>query len=60
LSRATARARLFSTHNPEKTEEQYEKLGQESGWKLVKTWKSGPGGSEGPYRHYEFKLNEQE
>lgn len=44
----------------ERTEEQYMKLGKESGWKWVKTYRTGPGGSEGANRHYEFVLAGEE
>ncbi|GAA5912788.1 hypothetical protein JCM5296_002157 [Sporobolomyces johnsonii] len=47
---------LVACNSMERTKEQYEELGAKAGWKLVKVWTTGPGGQEGPWRHYEFKL----
>jgi len=38
----------------ERTERQYRELGRKAGWELIKTWKTGKGGQDGPFRHYEF------
>jgi hypothetical protein len=40
----------------ERTEAQYSALGEKVGWKLVKTWKTGEDGQDGPFRHYEFHV----
>ncbi|GAA6037636.1 hypothetical protein JCM8097_006154 [Rhodosporidiobolus ruineniae] len=40
----------------ERTPAQYEALAAQAGWKLVKVWKTGPGGKDGMFRHYEFEL----
>ncbi|GAA5992296.1 hypothetical protein JCM5350_000803 [Sporobolomyces pararoseus] len=47
---------LSALNAQERTEAQYESLGKKAGWKLVKTWKTGPQGSDGTWRHYEFNV----
>ncbi|GAA5872268.1 hypothetical protein JCM1840_004112 [Sporobolomyces johnsonii] len=47
---------LVACNAMERTKEQYEELGAKAGWKLVKVWTMGPGGQEGPWRHYQFEL----
>lgn len=45
---------LCALNAQERTESGYEALGKKSGWRLVKTYKTGLDGDEGPYRHFEF------
>ncbi|GAA5912799.1 hypothetical protein JCM5296_002160 [Sporobolomyces johnsonii] len=47
---------LVACNSMERTKEQYEELGAKAGWKLVKVWTMGPGGQDGPWRHYQFEL----
>ncbi|GAA5946420.1 hypothetical protein JCM3765_000234 [Sporobolomyces pararoseus] len=46
---------LSALNAQERTEAQYKALGKKAGWKLVKTWKTGPQGQDGTWRHYEFE-----
>ncbi|GAA5840628.1 hypothetical protein JCM3766R1_000491 [Sporobolomyces carnicolor] len=41
-------------NSQERTEAQYAALAEKAGWKLVHTWKTGPNGEDGAWRHYEF------
>ncbi|BGP42379.1 hypothetical protein JCM10449v2_006384 [Rhodotorula kratochvilovae] len=47
---------LVALNALERTEAQYEKLARGAGWELVKVWKTGEGGKDGGFRHYEFRL----
>lgn len=46
--------RLSIVNAQERTENEYKSLASKSGWKHVKTWKTGENG-EGSFRHYEFE-----
>lgn len=45
---------LVGPNGQERMKEQYEELGKKAGWKLEKVWRSGEGGQDGAFRHYEF------
>ncbi|GAA6013297.1 hypothetical protein JCM10207_000847 [Rhodosporidiobolus poonsookiae] len=47
---------LIALNAQERTEKQYKDLGDGAGWELVKVWRTGPDGVDGPVRHFEFKL----
>ncbi|GAA5926462.1 hypothetical protein JCM1841_001728 [Sporobolomyces salmonicolor] len=51
---------LVNCNAMERTKEQYEALGAKAGWKLTNVWTTGPGGHDGPWRHYQFELAGQD
>ncbi|GAA6057243.1 hypothetical protein JCM3770_003819 [Rhodotorula araucariae] len=51
---------LVALNALERTEAQYAELARVAGWSLTKVWKTGDGGKEGGFRHYEFALAKEE
>ncbi|GAA5864130.1 hypothetical protein JCM8547_005145 [Rhodosporidiobolus lusitaniae] len=45
---------LVAINAMERTAEQYAALALKAGWQIKKVWKTGPNGTEGGFRHYEF------
>lgn len=54
---------LVAVNAQERTKARYAALGTESGWELVKVWRTGgtlAGEEEGVSRHYESRLAEED